>query len=282
MKSKVFTIYTSLIVVSLSLPLIFLGYFCGYSLMANFGYGVFGSGLVTLIIYIVEYFSEKKKNFELFYTSSIEMLNALGELSYFEITETTDAMLKFQLFKGMMRDEKVLDDFFLEMKKKVQKENPRFNPTLEEFDSVSSSQLSLFKKTLSAYLSFMKQDFHSLGLLFSDTFYLSPLTRKKERIFQKDIYEKIMNACKLINDKSGIFNSFVNGDPTRISYKLLIDNQISLNKLFFNKRIEEEKELVYATYQNDLFDLVEKYRCHFYNKKYVQTKHSPKYENLSQ
>lgn len=250
--------------------------------MANFGYGVFGSGLVTLIIYIVEYFSEKKKNFELFYTSSIEMLNALGELSYFEITETTDAMLKFQLFKGMMRDEKVLDDFFLEMKKKVQKENPRFNPTLEEFDSVSSSQLSLFKKTLSAYLSFMKQDFHSLGLLFSDTFYLSPLTRKKERIFQKDIYEKIMNACKLINDKSGIFNSFVNGDPTRISYKLLIDNQISLNKLFFNKRIEEEKELVYATYQNDLFDLVEKYRCHFYNKKYVQTKHSPKYENLSQ
>ena len=140
MKNKVFTIYTSFVVVCLSLPLIFVGHFCGYALMANFGYGVFGSGLVTLIIYIVEYFSEKKKNFELFYTSSVEMLTALGELSFFEITETIDAMLKFQLFKGMMGDKKVLNDFFLEMKNKVQKENPDFNSTLEEFDSISFFQ----------------------------------------------------------------------------------------------------------------------------------------------
>ena len=274
-------IYVSATILLLSILLIILSSHLHWNIALNMGFGLFGSSFVTLIIYFFEYFVEKKKNFGLFYTKSINIMNAIGSIKYFEFNDQSDALMMYWLFKNQMGNKETLNSFYKEMLEKARKYKPEFNLSQKDFELLSYNNVELFKKCAVTYLDFMKSDFMELGLIFGDSKYLIPFLSKKQVRNIRDIYDYIMFLCKEVNQKTGIIYSFVNGEPARISYKLLKSNYCSLNDIFFFKEETNGKDLIYAKAYDELFDKLEIARSNFYHKKYIKKEHYPKFENLS-
>lgn len=280
MKNRVIMVYASVIILLTSIALIAISYRLNWSIAINLGYGVFGSAFVSFLIYFFEYFVEKKKNFELFYTKCIDVLNALSNIKYLDYNEQADALIMYWLFKDQMANSLTLNSFYKEMLEKVRIINPNFNLSQSEFDKLSFNYVELFKDYASTYIDFMKCDFMELGLIISDSKHLVPFASKKHIKFTRDVYDFIMLLCKEVNDRAGVINSFVKGEPSKISYKLLKKNYVALNDIFFSKVKTDENNVIYAKACDELFDKLEMLKSCFYHKKYIQKVHSPKYESL--
>lgn len=280
MKNRVIMVYASAIILLLSILLIILSYYRSWNLIINMGYGLFGSSCVTLLIYFTEYFVEKKKNFELFYIKCIDVLNSIGNIKYFDYNEQSDALIMYDLFKTQMGNYKTLTSFYNEMLEKAKKESPNFNISKKEFEILAHNHVRLFKKIASTYLDFMKSSFMELGLIIGDTKFLFPCLCKQQAKLRRTVYDYIMFLCEEVNKKSNIIRLFVEEEPSKISYKILKDNYCYLNNIFFLKKKDDKKELVYAKACNELYDKIERMRANFYHKKYIQKEHLPGFEKL--
>jgi hypothetical protein len=73
---------------------------------------------------------------------------------------------------------------------------------------------------------------------------------------------------------------FVDYKPSKISINELVNNVVYLNNIFFEKKHEDNKDVVYSKLQNEFYDSLEKYRCSFYHKKYTAIVHAPSFEKL--
>ncbi|MBR2506980.1 MAG: hypothetical protein IKB70_08820 [Bacilli bacterium] len=281
MRNRVVIIYVSFAVLLISVGLIILSSCFSWVITINIGYGIFGSSFVTLFIYVFEYFVEKKKSFELFYIKCIEILNSVKKIKYFDFNEQNDALMMYSLFENQMGNKDTLVAFYKEMIDKCHKHNPDFSMPQKDFKQLSNAAVEHFKECAKTYLEFMDSDFMELGLIIGDNKYLIPFLARNQNKLRRNTYEYIMMLCKEVNQNSGVIYSFVTGGPAKISYKILKNNYRHLNDIFFDKKIENNKKVVYAKACDDLFDMIEIMRASFYRKKYVKKDRYPAFEELN-
>lgn len=100
MKSKKIGIILSAILLITGIGLIFFHLCEGKNtIISNIGIGVLGSGLVTFVISIGEYFVEKKATLEEYFSNALSVLNQLGKIKYHAVTDETRLLVRYVIEK---------------------------------------------------------------------------------------------------------------------------------------------------------------------------------------
>lgn len=276
MKNRVIICYVSFLMLLISIAIILISHHYDCEIVKNLGYGVFGSSFVTLLINVSEYFVEKKKNFTLFYTKSVDILNVLSRIRYYDYDKKTDVILTYWLFRNQNTENYDLAVIYKEFARALQEETGRLL-SQQVFDKASDDCVSKFKAAASTYIDFHLCNFTELDLIISDRRLLVPFFSKRLTASIREVYSYITFLRKEVNNKAAVIDAFIKDVCPKVSHGLLKENYTSLNELFFRKETEEGKRGIYATVKDELFDKIEKMSCVFYNKKYVQLEHIPQF-----
>lgn len=275
MKNRVTICYISFLILVLSVAIVIVSHFYNWEIMNNLGYGIFGSSFVSLLIYFFEYFVEKRKNFELFYTKSIDILNVLSKIRYYDFDKRSEILLTYWLYKHQTADFSKTTSC-KQLSARIKKETG-YLLSPQELDIVSDNIAAKFKEAASTYIDFLSCDFMGLNLIIGDYKRLVPFLSKRQARTYRETYDYIMFLCKEINSRAMVIDSFVKDILLKDESKSLKDSYHSLNRIFFRKEAKNGSVDVYAAAKDELFDRLEKMRCSFYREKFVQPTPFPQY-----
>lgn len=108
MKAKKYGIIVSVFLISFSLiPAIILEIYSCSQFIVNILLGVFGSGFVTLVIYISDYNVERRKALEAYYLCIIDLISKFNEIVYFDMRQPADLMGQYfheEFVKNIYKD----------------------------------------------------------------------------------------------------------------------------------------------------------------------------------
>ena len=281
MKTKVISVYLTFALTLVSLTavcVLFVNSFNGQQLLLNIGYGVFGSSLVSFMICLFEYFNVKKQTLDDFYLSSLDYLNAVRNVLFFDIDDEELLISKLLVMKNV-------DD--VELLRLIRSEKCPFSSKVKSMTNEKAlvfirGRISEFsynlKKTVGSFISFVKTDTNSLSRLIGQIHFLNPFCKYKRKIYSF-LYEPMINTLALVNKHSFYFYPYLLGEPVILSD--IVDGISFSNKIFFEKKEIDGTFYVWTIFENTLFDELEKYRCFIYHKKYVPVEHKSAYQSLN-
>lgn len=248
-------------------------------IVSNISFGVFGSGLVSFIVVLIEYLTQLKRTEEEFYVEYTLFLNNLVQIKYFYIGKEEFALSKYLTNKNMfwkfVPDTK--NEFIKNMFNDLYREEKSFKNyslnELEEFlDSKSSNFDEKLSESLESIVKFSEFNLLNLDRLFVDLFYIFNNKKRKKEIYD-NLYHK---AHEIKNDtlkEVCHFRDYLNGKGQNTH--AMAAKIYGLFEIIYKEKIEGNTTFIYAEKFDNLSDELLKFYCKMYKKEYRPEKHYP-------
>ena len=283
MKAKKWLVIITFAITVLSLPAVFLCFFIFdfYDLWYDLWLTFFGGGILGFIMSLIEYFAEKRRAMETFYSESIKAAYALGKAKYFAPSEPLNLVVncikekqanewgkhfskmlsdetnciettaKIELLSYILKDDivegKEIDRFY---KKKIRQYVREINEHMDIFTNIGNFNMGDLSDSIGG-----------LDFIFAN--------RTIRKAAYLDVYAKIKNIRDECLDKTYHFQLYKKGEG---NFAVCLDLMIDLSKNFFREEYVERDNgysgtLVYKYMHDDLHKNIELFRAKIYNRK---------------
>jgi len=281
MKIKVITTYITLLTTILVLVTIIVLYFNNFGvrdLLLNIAYGVFGSALVSFLICLFEYFSAKRQYLEDFYLASLKYLNAVKQIVFFDVDDDALFLTKYTLkIKRNLTKKEVMEFYDEAIQSGIHLKDNNPDSILTNLNIKQKEFIISLKTTIQSYITYIQFDINDLSRIISQIKFLLPFNKFNKHMYNS-LYSPMIDTLNVTNKKAFYFKDFMIGQP--VDFMDIINGLIEINNLFFKKEQKNELFLVWAFFEDALYDSIEEYRCKIYRKKYIKIKHSCKFHSI--
>ena len=246
MKSKVVQVYITLIVSAVALATAIILFLCPSfyckELILNILYGVFGSGILTFIISVIEYSNIKRQAINDFYDECSDFLELIHKVSYMDITELEEATAKYISLKLLFdSDENDRKAFCAKTKKELN--NANINVDEDGVIMLLKLESDSFEKRLTeSMLSYIDVSKHSIQRLyrFTNSFYFfSPVFNKKHKEYL-ELYDEVDSLYRAISTKAAYFHGYIKNNVGN-AYQMVSFIKELNSKLFGIEQYENGK-----------------------------------------
>ncbi len=279
----------SFLIVVISIIVIVLSVICKCDIILNIGYGVLGSGIVSFVVMLSEYFTSKHEALERYYLVGIETTNHFLECQYEVLTRLDFALaeLKWNYDIHKISSKAVQNDFLTKNNDlieeicnllKIPSNKLRDDNMIAHFLDMFEKRDIKLRQVMNQYVSlgdYKKLEFENA---FGNIYYVLDLKKK-----QKDIYGNIHNP---IQEKHNDLRKccthikrYLSNDITNspVIYCYFAD----AIKLLYNVQTSENGIIVYPVFANKISNALEKLRCNIYHEDYHKIDPTPVYANGS-
>lgn len=204
---------------------------CNGGIIYDFAMAIFGSALLGFIMSLTEYFPERKKTMENFWTETYKVIDAMQKLKYVDVDEPKDIVLavlyeehnneyiyslgeeeakSLQMSPSHLAKEKMkqwmIENSYLKCLNKTTAElkaEERYAHKIEEYKKQ-------FQDYVDSYLAFTKLDLNSLSAAYGSLDFIFANNSIRYRVYTQ-IYEKIKNLKLFALAQTPNFNALKEG-----------------------------------------------------------------------
>jgi len=288
LKAKKYGIIVSIILIAISLfASIGLEFAGNHQFLVNIFLGIFGSAFVTLVIYISEYFVEKRKALETFYECTLKLINVFSKIEYFDMKPP------IRLIKDYLYEE-FSNDIAESIGQGSSKEKWRalFNYYIKEYTDNSwdksnienmardhlEREINLHKekleKVIDSYLFLRDYNFSSLDVAYGNLDFFVANKKLRNWIYT-DIYKYVQEKRKFILERAYHFELYRKGDSSNKSAVIHFIEE--LQEVLFVIETKENEKVYQRRVENDvvniLQDRAETLRAKIYGQKAEKINH---------
>lgn len=300
MESKKFSVYISIIIIIIASIIFKIDYFeikidntiflliKDTATINNLCIGVIGSALVTLIIYITEYWVERKKALENYYLEAIKILKDFEKIEYVEISSKSRQLTNYLI--GDKKEE--LENCDIETLIQNYDKNNLFSGYPVEL--TKEQKLNLIRKdiidfkneiiqVMESYMEFSKVSFHYIEIAYGSlSFFFERIRMKIFKKFLKikiynNIHIQLKNIIEEIYSQNNYFESYKQGKIK--NFNMIVNKIAQLNKQIFEmetKTIDNyEYTYVYRKLEDNIKIELENLRAKIYHQCPAEQKKMP-------
>lgn len=275
----------SLIIVVISVLIIVFSLMSENSVILNIGYGVLGSGIVSFIVMLAEYFTSKYETLERYYLAGIETNNHFLKCQYENLTRIDFALaeLKWNYDIHKIIPQAAQDDFYIKNNDLIEEichllDIPSKEP---RDDSMITQLLEMFEKrdlklrqVMNQYVALSEYKISELENAFGNIYFILDLKKKRKEIYvniHNPIQEKHNDLRKCCTHIKGYLSNDITNAPVIYSF---LGEAI---KLLFDVQMSESGIIVYPAFVNKISDALEELRCNIYHEDYHKNDPMPVY-----
>lgn len=268
-------------------------YFKGGGIIYDFAMAIFGSALLGFIMSLTEYFPERKKSMENFWTETYKVIDAMQKLKYVDIDEPKDIVLQalheeqnneyiyslgedeaksLQLSpshsaKEKMKQWMIENSYLKHLDKKAaeHKAEERYTHKIEEY----KKQL---QECIDSYLAFSKFDLSNLSTAYGSLDFIFANSSIRCHVYTR-IYEKIKNLKFSALARTPNFNALKEGKG---NIYVCAQDSWEISDMHFDityqKSEKNAHKSIYHKSSDDLRDEIEWFHSKIYFKKQPESK----------
>lgn len=273
----------SFLIVVISIAIIVLNtIFFQCSIIENIGYGILGSGFVSLVLTFSEYSTSKRETLENYYLSAIEITNMFRHCNFEDVT---DKDFELASFKSYYEDRKAMtpeiyDKFVSDGKERINKlcalfeipdDVPKDEELLDYFLQKFENRDIELKEKMNTYIAlgdYKKTDFENA---FGKIYYLFCQT-KRTNIYNR-IHKPIQDKKHEIIDICYYLKMYVKGESNNSC--MAYDFLRQAIKSIYSIKEDDLGMIVYPDFADRLGEECERMRCDIYGEQYVEPQKRP-------
>lgn len=285
MKSLKWVSIVTFVCVIFSLIMLIIFFFLGdeWYLGYDISLAIFGSAILGFIISIIQYYAEKRKSMEAFYLESLNLLNTIYKIKYFEFVYEKNKILECiaeeykKEFSGSTEEIKAKKEIIIEISKNYEESALKKDEVLElcekKYDEIIEKTTSDMVDIMNEYIEISRCSLRHLDDTYGGLDFI--FGNEKIRCMAYDnIYSEIRDAFKFVKEKSVHFEKYFKASHG--NKPVMLGFLLELNNYFFSENIQSNENSRYILIFNQKYDAIsdklEWFRCKIYRKKYESVK----------
>lgn len=269
MKEKVFTLRLSLFIAIITFTLsLFIKFSLEQTNLYEFIYdmtlGLFSGAIISVLIYITEYTISKRKTLEDYYIKSIELLDKIGSLKYFNLSE------EYRLLLNYWKEETNIDTNSIARQELIKYYNIS-NFSNGDIDKDLNTKMEQLKKELvrviDSYIEVSLYKYRSIEDAYREIYFF---TNQKERTkIYNQIHDVQRGILNLVKEESIHFKLYKEDNTNNfLAVCNILDSlQTKLFSIEIRKSDITKSMLVYKKYFNEMDQVLENFRAKIYKDK---------------
>ena len=256
---------------------------CKYNVILNIGYGVLGSGIVSFVVTLAEYFTSKREALERYYLAGIAINNLFSKCQYENLTRLDFALaeLKWNYNTHKIVSHATKDDFFTKNYDLIEEICHLLDIPSKELrnDNMITQFLEMFEKrdlklrqVMNQYVFICEYNKYEFENAFGNIYFILDLKKKQKEIYgniHNPIQSKHNDLQKSCTHIKGYLSNEITNSPVIYCY---LDEAI---KSLYDVQKNENGIIVYPEFANKILNALEKLRCNIYHEDYHKIDSKP-------